>query len=78
MIKPGECEFPECLHPISAALHMMGHDPNAMVIELPRRTWWEIKCAIERKYPSAEPFNGRAMLSNEFHVMGVRFRARDK
>lgn len=31
-------QFPECLHPVAASLHMLGFDPGGMVIELPVRT----------------------------------------
>lgn len=70
-------KFPECLHPVSAALHMMGLDPSEMVIELPRDAWWQVRCELDRRYDRGlTRFDGRGMLSDDFACMGVRFRCR--
>lgn len=71
-------QFPDCLHPVGAALHMLGCSPAGMVVELPRDTWWKVRCEIDRRWPQfmQQRFDGRGALSDEFECMGMRFRAR--
>jgi hypothetical protein len=73
---PEKFQFPICLHPISAALHMLGVNPGEMVIELPFEAWWAVRCEMDRKFPGVHTFDGRGDLSDTFQVMGVKFRRR--
>ena len=79
MSNDSKYQFPTCLHPVSAALHMLGINPADMVIELPREQWWTVYCEMERRFARdnrSSPFDGRGPVPSEFICMGVRFRAR--
>ena len=66
--------FPDCMHALAAAMHIEGIDPHAMVISLPERQWWDLWCALDRKYHHLMTYSGRGLEPEQFQYMGFTFR----
>jgi hypothetical protein len=66
-------EFPDCMHAFAAAFHMMGIDPQTVKIVMPRDKWWDLQCALDRKFGRFMVYDGRNTLHDEFQYMGFRF-----
>lgn len=66
-------EFPNCMHALSAGMHMLRIDPHEVTISLPRDKWWSLHCEIERRFRGFMRFDGRALAPEEFRYMGFRF-----
>jgi hypothetical protein len=68
-------DFPNCMHAMSAGLHMCGINPQNVTISLPHPEWWRLYCALERKFGSLMQFDGRGEEPGQFQYMGFIFRA---
>ena len=70
-------EFPNCMHILSAAMHMQNVDPHKVTISLPREAWWALWCALERKFRNVMVFDGRGHQPDRFMYMGFTFKCND-
>lgn len=75
--KIAESEFPNCMHSLAAAFHLMNVDPAGVVITLPREQWWKLQCQIESRFRGLMTYDGRGgkdAVWHEFTYMGFKFR----
>lgn len=67
-------EFPNCMHQMSAALHMQRIDPASVTITMPREDWWRLWCVLDSKYRNLMTFDGRGAVPESFRYMGFTFK----
>ena len=66
-------EFPNCMHVLNAALHMLQIDPGCVTIELPFDQWWKLSQILQSKFSGLMYFDGRQRELDSFKYMGFKF-----